>query len=79
MPDVEINIPEALYMEFERLAESEFLSKEEAVEELLSMGIEAYASQPTDDLETDLADQYADEMWDTADDTAYDERDTDSF
>lgn len=42
MPDVEVNLPDRLYSEIERLAETEFLNREEAVDELLSAGIRAY-------------------------------------
>jgi Arc/MetJ-type ribon-helix-helix transcriptional regulator len=50
MPKVEITIPEHLEMQITQLVEQgEFMSREEAVEELLSTGLKAYkTSGPMD-------------------------------
>lgn len=43
MPKVQVQLPDRLADELERLANSEeFLNREQAVEELLSMGLSAY-------------------------------------
>lgn len=59
MPKVEINIPDHIEMQIAQLVEQgEFLSREEAVEDLLSAGIKAYkTSGPMDDDDTSLEDE----------------------
>jgi hypothetical protein len=53
------------------LVDEEFVTEEEAVEELLSAGLDAYTRDTGDDREApDVADEYADDMWDTAGDPA---------
>ncbi|MDY6766496.1 MAG: ribbon-helix-helix protein, CopG family, partial [Candidatus Nanohaloarchaea archaeon] len=43
MPQVEVSLSDELVSELERMAEGEeFVNREEAVEQLLSAGIEAY-------------------------------------
>lgn len=42
MPTIEVSLPTELEAEFERLAEDEFLTREEAAEELLRAGLDAY-------------------------------------
>ena len=42
MAQVEISLPENVQVQFERLVEEEFLSEEEAVAELLRLGLDAY-------------------------------------
>ncbi|MFC7165769.1 DUF7120 family protein [Halospeciosus flavus] len=51
MPTVEINIPDHIEMQIAQLVEKgEFVSREEAVEQLLSAGIKAYkTSGPMED------------------------------
>ena len=50
MPKVEITIPEHLEMQITQLVEQgEFMSREEAVEELLSTGLKAYGMMGHDD------------------------------
>ncbi|WP_136716230.1 DUF7120 family protein [Halorientalis salina] len=71
MPNVEVSLPQDVHAQFERLVEEEFVTEEEAVEELLSAGLDAYTRDTTtDDPGTDMADEYADDMWDTAEDPA---------
>ena len=50
MPDVEVSLPDRIDSEIDRLVEQgEFLNREQAVEELLTMGVSAYA--PTEEAE----------------------------
>ena len=65
MPQIEVSLPEEVLAEFERLAEEEFVNRDEAVEELLSAGVDAY-TRSYDTEEVDFAEEYADDMWDTA-------------
>ena len=65
MPQIEVTLPEEVYAEFERLAESEFLNREEAIEELLTAGVDAYTREYEVE-EVDFAEEYAQDMWDTA-------------
>jgi Arc/MetJ-type ribon-helix-helix transcriptional regulator len=53
MPTVEVNIPDQIEMQIAQLVEQgEFVSQEEAIEQLLSSGIRAYkTSGPSDDEE----------------------------
>jgi len=69
MPTFEVQLPDDLYARFQRIAESEFISEGEAYEELIGMGLDAYNVEE-DDGEAGLADEYATEMWDTAEDPA---------
>lgn len=69
MPTFEVQLPDDLYARFQRMAESEFISEGEAYEELISMGLDAYNIEE-EETESDLADEYASEMWDTAEDPA---------
>lgn len=68
MPTVEVSLPQDVYAQFERLVEEEFVSHEEAVEELLNAGLDAYDQPETENTAPDMADEYADDMWDTAQD-----------
>jgi len=65
VPQIEVTLPEEVYAEFERLAESEFLNREEAIEELLTAGVDAYTREYEVE-EVDFAEEYAQDMWDTA-------------
>ena len=65
MPQIEISIPEEMYSEFERLAEEEFVNHDEAIEQLLTAGVDAYTREYEAE-EIDFAEEYADDMWDTA-------------
>ena len=68
MPTVEVSLPTDLEAEFERVASEEFVNEEEAAEELLRLGIDAYSHGSGDEVEPDFAEEYADEMFDTAED-----------
>ena len=70
MPAVEVNLPDELLTDFQRLAEQEFVSEEQAAEELLSLGVDAYSvdggtdSHPGDDFMEDAGNN----LFDTAND-----------
>ncbi|WP_336002447.1 DUF7120 family protein [Halorientalis halophila] len=72
MPTVEVSLPQDVHAQFERVVDEEFVTEEEAVEELLSAGLDAYTRDVSSDDRgaTDVADEYADDMWDTAEDPA---------
>ncbi|WP_020221172.1 DUF7120 family protein [Halarchaeum acidiphilum] len=59
MPKVEINIPDHIEMQIAQLVEQgEFLTREDAIEDLLSAGIKAYkTSGPMDEDEPGLEDE----------------------
>jgi hypothetical protein len=71
VPTVEISLPQDVYAPFERMVDEEFVTEEEAVEELVSAGLDAYTRDTSSDERTpDMADEYAEDMWDTAADPA---------
>lgn len=67
MPQIEVSLPEELVSQFERMIDEEFVNRDEAVEELLTAGIDAYTREFEETSESDIAEEYADDMWDTAD------------
>lgn len=67
MPKFELNLSDDLYSELQQLAEQEFVSEEQAVEELLTSGIEAYnVTIVDDDPENDLMQGTENNLFDTA-------------
>lgn len=44
MPKVEVSLPEDVHFQFERMVDEQFVTQEQAVEELLSAGLEAYST-----------------------------------
>lgn len=68
MPNVEVSLPDRIDSEIDRLVEQgEFLNREQAVEELLGMGVSAYAtSEDTEETEEDLFTQMTDDQQDPA-------------
>lgn len=66
MPNIEVSLSEELYSQFERMIEEEFVNRDEAVEELLSAGIDAYSREFDEPEESDIAEEFAGDMWDTA-------------
>jgi metal-responsive CopG/Arc/MetJ family transcriptional regulator len=66
VPIIDVSLPTDLEAEFERVASEEFVNREEAAEKLLRLGIDAYEVEPSEPDETDFAEEYADEMFDTA-------------
>ena len=68
MPEVEVSLPDRIDSEIARLVDQgEFLNREQAVEELLSMGVSAYATtETTDEPGQDLFTQMTDDQKDPA-------------
>jgi hypothetical protein len=70
MPVVEVTLPDELLSEFEQLVNEEFVTEEQAVEELLTMGIDAYNVDVIDDSQPgdDFMDGAENNLFDTASD-----------
>ena len=69
MPRYELDLSDDLYSELQQLADQEFVSEEQAVEELLSSGIEAYNVTIVDDApEDDMMEGTENNLFDTASD-----------
>ena len=69
MPTFELNLSDDVYAEFQQLAEQEFVSEEQAAEELISSGIDAYnVSVVDDDPRDEMLDGAETNMFDTAQD-----------
>jgi hypothetical protein len=70
MPVVEVTLPDELLSEFEQLVDEEFVTEEQAVEELLTMGIDAYNVDVIDDSQPgdDFMDGAENNLFDTASD-----------
>jgi len=69
MGKIELNLSDDLYSELQQLASEEFVSEEQAVEELLTSGIEAYnVSIVDDERDDDLLEGTENNIFDTADD-----------
>jgi len=69
--DVELNLPDDLYAQLQRLADEEFVSEQDAIESLLAAGIDAYRPRNSDgEPGADLSEEFREEMWDTAGDPA---------
>ena len=68
MSEVEVSLPDRIDSEIARLVEQgEFLNREQAIEELLSMGVSAYApAETSDDPDEDLFTQMTDDQQDPA-------------
>ncbi|MFC7157227.1 CopG family transcriptional regulator [Halomarina halobia] len=69
MPTFELTIPDQIDGQLDRLVEQgEFLNREQAVEELLAMGVSVYdtTDDATDEIEEDLFTQVVDEQQDPA-------------
>jgi hypothetical protein len=51
MPKIEVSLSDDVHFQFERMVDEEFVTEEQAVEELLTAGLEAYnaTSGPVDD------------------------------
>lgn len=69
MPTFELELSDDVYSEFQQLAEQEFVSEEQAADELISSGIEAYnVTIVDDDRETDMVTGAENNLFDTAKD-----------
>lgn len=78
MPNVEVPLPDRIDSEIDRLVEQgEFLNREQAVEELLTMGVSAYA--PTDDTDQTEEDLFTQMTEDQQDPAAREEDEGDEF
>jgi len=69
MSKIEVSVPDQLSSEIDRLVEQdEFLSRDQAIEELLSRGVSAYDvdDEPTEELDTELFTQAVEEQQDPA-------------
>lgn len=75
MPMVEIDIPDEVRSELEHLVEEEFMNQEEAIEQLLREGLRTYTREFDEPEATDLSEEFASNMWDTAEGTPTDEGD----
>lgn len=75
MPLVEIEIPDEVRSELEHLVDEEFMNQEEAIEQLLREGLRTYTREFDEPEATDLSEEYASNMWDTAEGTPTDEGD----
>jgi len=69
MSKIEITVPDQLSSEIDRMVDQgEFLSRDQAIEELLTRGVSAYdiEEEPTDELDTELFTQAVEEQQDPA-------------
>jgi Arc/MetJ-type ribon-helix-helix transcriptional regulator len=68
MANVEVSLPDRIDSEIDRLVEQgEFLNREQAVEELLSMGVSTYATtEETEDQGEEIFTQMTDDQQDPA-------------
>ena len=65
--EIELSLPDETYTELQQLVDQEFVSEEQAVEELLSLGIESYDTTVVDD-EEEYLEGAETNVFDTADD-----------
>ena len=78
MPDVEMSLPDRIDSEIDRLVEQgDFLNREQAVEELLTMGVSAYA--PTEEGEETEGEDLFTLMTDDQTDPAARDDDSDEY
>jgi hypothetical protein len=69
---IEISLPNDTYAELERLVDEEFLTRERAIEELLSMGLSAYGGaesadpDPSAPLDSGFGEGAENNLWDTS-------------
>ena len=69
MSKIEVTVPDQLSSEIDRLVDQgDFLSRDQAIEELLSRGVSAYdvEEEPNEELDTDLFTQAVEEQQDPA-------------
>lgn len=75
MPKVEVDLPDEVRSELDHLVDEEFMNREEAVEQLLREGLRTYTREFDEPEGTDLSEEYASNMWDTAEETPTDSGD----
>ncbi|ESS05198.1 MAG: hypothetical protein A07HR67_00180 [uncultured archaeon A07HR67] len=69
MSTLELNLASDTYAELQQLTDEEFVTQEQAVEELIASGIDAYSVTVVDDDPRDeMLDGAENNMFDTADD-----------
>ncbi len=69
MPTFEVELSDEVYSEIQGLVDEDFVSQEQALEELIGSGIEAYNTTIVDDSpEDDFIDGTEHNLFDTADD-----------
>lgn len=69
MSDIEVTLPDDLYAQLQRFADEEFVNEQDAIESLLSAGLDAYRPRDTTEKAgTDLSEEFGEDMWDTAED-----------
>lgn len=69
MAEIELNLPDRIDGEIDRLVDQgEFLNREQAIEELLSLGMSSYdtSEEPTRELDEELFSQTVEEQQDPA-------------
>jgi Arc/MetJ-type ribon-helix-helix transcriptional regulator len=68
VPSVEVSLPDDVDMEISQLVEEgEFINRDQAVEELLSLGVSAYSTESTTEpVEEDLFTQVVEDQQDPA-------------
>jgi Arc/MetJ-type ribon-helix-helix transcriptional regulator len=60
MADIDIDLPDRIITEMDRLVEQgEFLNRDQAVEELLGMGVSAYETTDTEGTESGVGDAFS--------------------
>ena len=74
MPRIDVTLPDEVLAEFEMLVDEEFISEEQAVEELLTMGIDAYR---VDEAGEDIGQEFIGGVQNNLFDTAADPRNID--
>lgn len=75
MPKVEIDVPDEVRSDLEHLVDEEFTNQEEAIEQLLREGLRTYTREFEEPEATDLSEEYASNMWDTAEGSPSDRND----
>jgi hypothetical protein len=67
MPRIDVTLPDEVLAEFEMLVDEEFISEEQAVEELLTMGIDAYrVDEAGEDMGQEFIEGVQNNLFDTA-------------
>jgi metal-responsive CopG/Arc/MetJ family transcriptional regulator len=71
MSKVEVTLPEETLAELDRLVDAEFVSREEATADLLSLGLEAYrsdldAQDAAAALEEEVFEEIESQLWETS-------------
>lgn len=65
MPRIEVSLSDDVHFQFERMVDEEFVNEDQAVEELLSAGLEAYNVAPEAEDRTGYEQGAEDNLFDT--------------